>query len=100
MNDDLNLIITYISKDYRMHKTVLQVEHGMNIDKWDNVLDYYNEPEINKTILDALPLHVSNHIHRISNIESAFDVTVVKQQIELPPKVTYKYVFKTGVCDE
>ena len=71
MNDDLTLLISYICKDLALHKVVLVVPHGMNSDEWVD-WKYFLKDDIQEIYLNALPLHVKNHIHKIIEVENIF----------------------------
>jgi len=77
MNDDLNLIVTFYSTSKEMSKIVLKVEHGMNLDGWKD-WRFFRIPDIEKLILDAMPLHARSFCERILDIEDVFEVHEVK----------------------
>jgi len=43
MNDNLNILVTYILKDYTTYKIAMSIEHGLNtFCDWK----YFKEPEV------------------------------------------------------
>lgn len=81
MNDDLNLIVTYVSKSKTLEKVFIKVEHGMNLEDWcDDKWKFYKKPTVAKLIKDSLPLYVSNHIDFIVDVESIFASRVVEYE--------------------
>ena len=78
MNDDLKLLITYISRQDKLIKVVLVVEHGMNIERWRRVRKEADSEGVKKLILNYLPLYVRNHIDEIVNVEDLFSVSTLE----------------------
>ena len=61
MNDDMLLLISYISIDKSLVKIATTINGGLNRDEFQD-LKYYAEPKILQQWKDILPLHVANHI--------------------------------------
>lgn len=85
MNDDLNLLVTFYSTSKEMVKTVLKVEHGMNLEEWKE-WRYFRLSDIEKLIMGAMPLHVRSFCDRILDMEDIFNVHYVdvkeKQEVK------------------
>ena len=77
MNDDMLLLITYISVDKSLVKIATTIRGGLNREEFQN-LKYFAEPEILKQWKDILPLHVANHIDFIVELDRLFDISEVK----------------------
>ena len=73
MNDNLNLLISYVCKNLELHKIVLRVPHGMNNPGWGN-WKYYLQDDIQELVKSATPLYIRNHIYKIVHIEEVFAI--------------------------
>lgn len=78
MNDDLNLVLSYLSTSGSLTKVYIRVEHGMNSKEWK---DIPRDGELNEDLLPFfekhLPLFVFNHICSLVSIESVFTMVYV-----------------------
>ena len=71
MNDDLNIVISYVSKSKQLIKVALTIEHGLNNDvipDWE----YFREDDVAGKYLSILPLHVANNVDYIVSVEEIF----------------------------
>ena len=75
MNDDLNLLITVLTKWRTMHKIALHVPHGMNKEEWQN-WKYFGEPEMRRLYMAELPLHLSVDIETILKVEEIREIVI------------------------
>ena len=68
MNDDLNLLITFVSMRRTIDKVALNIEHGMNNDvipDWEHIRGY----DMAEKYTALLPSHISEDIDFIISIE-------------------------------
>ena len=77
MNDDLLLLITYISVDKQLVKVALKIEHGLNIEDFKS-LKYFAESESLKTFKSILPEHVAMHMDYIVDLDRLFEICEYK----------------------
>ena len=73
MNDDLNLLITFLSTSDELVKVAICIEHGMNDIDWSD-WEFFREPDIEKLYRDTMPMHVENFCKRILAVEDIFDI--------------------------
>lgn len=78
MNDDLNLIISYICSSKRLHKVAVSIEHGMN-NEIGKLFKYYAEPDNLKLIKAFLPIFIANHIDTIVGVEEIFTIARIPE---------------------
>ena len=75
MNDDLNLLITFVSKSRTIDKVVLHVPHGMNTFK---EYEYFGEDDIWQKYEQLLPLHVTEFIDFVVSVEEIYEIVKMK----------------------
>lgn len=73
MNDDLNLLITFLSTDEQLVKVAICIPHGMNHSNkdWRNY-EYFGEPRIALLLQNAMPPHVKSFCNLILAVEHLF----------------------------
>ena len=74
MNDNLNLVISYISKDKSLTKVAISIEHGMNLPIGEQ-FKWFNEPDSFNLIKSYLPMHVVTDVDFIVDVEEIFWIT-------------------------
>tara|TARA_R110000772_G_scaffold5454_8_gene19539 strand:+ start:6443 stop:6670 length:228 start_codon:yes stop_codon:yes gene_type:complete len=73
MNDDLNLLVTFLSHDDSLVKVAMCIEHGMNDAEWLEY-EFFREPEIEAVYRKAMPMHVESFCKTILAVELIFDI--------------------------
>jgi len=71
MNDDLNLLITFLSIYKTTMKVAIKIEHGMNSWIRENY-KYYGEDDVLVFLKEKMPPHVKNDCDIILDIEEIF----------------------------
>jgi hypothetical protein len=78
MNDDLVLLVSYITKQKTLEKLVIHAEHGLNNGLLTDY-QYYNEPEVFDNYMKLLPDYLSIHVDYIVGAEEIGNVTYIKE---------------------
>ena len=82
MADYICILIWYICKEKSLHKVAIKIPNQVT-DVTKGVCTenykYYGEPEILDWYKRILPLHVSNHIDTIIDVEELFDICEVSE---------------------
>jgi len=73
MNDDLNLLITFLSNDNTMVKTAICVPHGKNLPEWE-LWRYFREDEVDVLLRNSMNLHVSSFCKTLLAVDIIFDI--------------------------
>ena len=84
MNDDLKLLITFLTDGNSMAKVALTIEHGMN-GFWGDNYEYFGEPEVFLRYKEIMPLHVRNSMVSILAVETIFEIVhtqEIQQELE------------------
>lgn len=73
MNDDLNLILTILTKNDDMSKIVVNIPHGLNDSNWSD-WEYYGEEKVFQKYKDILPVYCAAYMKKILHIEEVFAI--------------------------
>ena len=73
MNDDLNLLITFLSTDGTMVKVAVCIPGGMNNRLFDDY-EYFREPEVERRLMGQMNMHVESFCKHILDVEKLFDI--------------------------
>ena len=71
MNDDLNLLITFVSKSRTLDKIAISIEHGMNTFR---EYEYFNESDAWDKYEKFIPSHVFEFIDFVVQVEEIFHI--------------------------
>ncbi len=74
MDDDLNLLITFLSIHDEMVKVCIRIEHGMNNEYWGDGWRYWGDPDVIKEYRKIMPMHVESFCKKILMVEEIFDI--------------------------
>lgn len=78
MNDDLNLVITFLTKNKRIAKVALHIEHGLNNGKLKD-WNYFAEEDVLENYKKLLPMHVVSDMDVILGVEEIFWIVNSKE---------------------
>ena len=79
MNDDLILLITFVSTSQTLDKVVLKIEHGLNNGKLEEY-EYFKEEHVWEKYKKLLPTHVVDFISFVVEVEEIFEATHIKDK--------------------
>lgn len=71
MNDDLNILITFVSTSKTLDKVAIKIPHGMNeFDGWE----FYREDDVWQHMKRFIPPHVQTFIDFVVDVEEIFEI--------------------------
>lgn len=73
MNDDLNILITFLSTDKSIVKVMLHIQHGLNNGMFEN-WEWFGEPDVYCQYKELLPAHVVSFMDVILEVENIFHI--------------------------
>lgn len=74
MNDDLNLLVTYITFHLDLMKVAIHIPGGMNHRYWGEHYNLYGEKDVLEAYKKLLPNHISYGMNKIVSVETIGDV--------------------------
>lgn len=79
MNDDLNLLVSYISKEQDLIKIAMNIKGGLNSREWEDH-EYYRDPKILEFYKNNLPEHIANDIDYIVEVIGINSLHIIKNK--------------------
>ena len=73
MNDDLNLLITFLTKSDSMNKIAICIPYGMNLPEWE-IWRYFKEDVVEELLRGALPLHIETDCKTFLAVEEIYHI--------------------------
>lgn len=75
MNDDLNLVVTYLNKAKLQAKIAIKIRHGLNKQEWQDIA-YFREINVHNMIVGAMPMHLASSVDVILQVEEINEVFI------------------------
>ena len=81
MNDDMCLLVSFLTKSDSILKVALEIEHGLNRENWDGYM-YFREKHIETLIFDTLPRYIRSDVKSILAVEPIYALIINKKELE------------------